>query len=185
LTYDFEDALKAGFTSLLDILGMGQQQRLLRRVALKVWKRLNRRTDSFDENCIPNEILPAIEQTEQSVGVTLVELSLGVLPRPVAGNGLRRDVQIVAQAYQSAKAIANNGYLRTSLTSQLVGKFIRGVEFKYNAECPPLSEVLVHKDIHQQIEILKIYTYEAHIETSRHRDSATKDRRISGERVCD
>src|SRR5262245_19136261 len=79
-TYDFEDSLKAGFTSLLDILGMGQQQRLLRRVAVKVWKRLNRRTDQFDEDNIPPEILPAIESTEQSVGDVLVELSLGVLP---------------------------------------------------------------------------------------------------------
>lgn len=167
-TYDFEDALKVGFTSLLDILGMGQQQRLLRRVALKVWKRLNGRSDAFDENNIPQEVLPAIEEMERSVGTTLVELCLGVLPKEqLAGTGATRDVRLVAQAYQSAKAIAHNGYLRTSLTSQLVGKFIHGVEFKYNPDCPPLSKVFLRKPIHQQIEVLKNYTYEAHIETTR------------------
>ena len=86
-------ALKAGFTSLLDILGMGLQQRLLRRVALKVWKRLNARSDFFDENNIPSEVLPKIEQMARSVGETLVELSLGVLPTPPPGSGLRRDVK--------------------------------------------------------------------------------------------
>jgi dGTPase len=166
-TYDFEDALKAGFTSLLDILGMGLQQRLLRRVALKVWKRLNKRTDSFDEDNIPREVLPAIEQMEQSVAESLVELSLGVVPTQLAGSGRRRDTKVAAQAYLSAKAVAQNGYLRTSLTSQLVGQFIRGVELRYNDECPPLSEVFLSQEIHRRIEILKVYTYEAHIETAR------------------
>lgn len=167
-TYDFEDSLKAGFTSLLDILGMGQQQRLLRRVALNVWKRLNRRSDQFDENNIPPEILPAIEATEQSVGDVLVELSLGVLPdEALTGTGVARDAKVVAQAYQNARAIAHNGYLRTSLTSQLVGKFIRGVALEYNPDCPALSKIKLAEPIHRQIEVLKIYTYEAQIETSR------------------
>jgi dGTPase len=166
-TYDFEDALKAGFTSLLDILGMGLQPRLLRRVALKVWKRLNGRIDLFDENNIPAEVLPKIKDMEESVGETLVELTLGVLPTALPGSGRRRDVVMAAQAFLNANAIAKNGYLRTSLTSQLVGKFIRGVEFQYVPECPPLSKVFLSPKIHQQIEILKIYNYEAHIDTAR------------------
>jgi dGTPase len=167
-TYDFEDALKAGFTSLLDILSMGQQQRLLRRVAVQVWKRLNHRIDKFDEDNIPPELVTAIESTEQGVGAALVELSLGVLPdQPQTGTGTRRDAKVVAQAYQNARAVSLNGYLRTSLTSQLVGKFIRAVDLEYNPDCPPLSKVHLDPHLHQQIEVLKIYTYEAHIETAR------------------
>ena len=48
-----------------------------------------------------------------------------------------------------------------------MGKFIRGVEFKYDPQTPPLSKAFLSTEIYQQIEILKIYTYEAHIETAR------------------
>jgi dGTPase len=83
------------------------------------------------------------------------------------GRTLGDDLRIVAQAYQNARAIAHNGYLRTSLTSQLVSNFIQGVEFQYNNDRPPLSKLSLDERIHRQIEVLKIYTYEAHIETAR------------------
>jgi dGTP triphosphohydrolase len=52
-TYDFEDAMKAGFTSLLDVLRLSNQPKLLRRVAVKVWKNVHDRHDRFDESNIP------------------------------------------------------------------------------------------------------------------------------------
>lgn len=87
--------------------------------------------------------------------------------RPQEGTGTRRDAKVVAQAYQSARAVSHNGYLRTSLTSQLVGEFIRAVDLDYNEDCPPLSKLRLDPRVHQKIEVLKIYTYEAHIETAR------------------
>ena len=174
-TYDFEDALKAGFTFPLDILALSEQPNLLRRIALKVWKRLNKRTDEFDETNIPPEVKPAVEKTEESIGRVLVDLNVGLLPdEPATGSTISRDVKIVARTYQAARLLAKNGYLRTSLTSQLVGRFINGVRFQYNHDCPPLSKVYLIPRIQEQVEILKIYTFETHIETARLKSRAEK-----------
>jgi dGTPase len=70
-TYDFEDAMKVGFTSPLDFLRLSQQPKLLRRIAVKVWKSINRRPDQFDETNIPPELQPALEKTEGEVLISV------------------------------------------------------------------------------------------------------------------
>ena len=49
-TYHFEDAMKAGFTSLLDLLRLSNKPRVLRRIALKVWKKMYKRNDRVSTN---------------------------------------------------------------------------------------------------------------------------------------
>ena len=70
-------------------------------------------------------------------------------------------------AYDVAEKIREDGYLRTQLTSQLVGSFIGGVSCEYNKDVPALSRVCLDENIQMQIEILKYYTYESHIEGAR------------------
>ena len=189
-TYDFEDAMKVGFTSILDLLRLANQHKLRRRIAVQVWKRLNKRRDSFDEDNVPKEILPAIEKTEQEVLTKLYLLCFSMIPieselkkitaplideirnaygREEAkkfGPGLR-DLSVLAVGYDAAQQLRSNGYLRTELTSEMITKFINGVTFEYNSEHPALSKVALQEDVRREIEILKIYTYEAHVEAAR------------------
>jgi dGTPase len=77
------------------------------------------------------------------------------------------ELNLVAAAYNAAKDLQENGYLRTSLTSQLVGEFIRGVSLIPNLDMPALSAITVDDKIRMKIEVLKRYTFETHIEASR------------------
>ncbi len=191
-TYDFEDGMKTGFTSILDLLRLAHQDKLRRRIAIQVWKRLNNRRDRFDEDNIPIEILPAIKKTEQEVQTKLYVLCFGLISpeseselKPIIeplyaemrnsygsteAKRLRpkiRDLSLLAVGYDIAQKLRANGYLRTDLTSEIVGRFINGITFEYNEECPALSTVSLREDIEREIEILKIYSYEAHVEAAR------------------
>lgn len=172
-TYDFEDAMKVGFTSPLDVLRLSHQPKLLRRIAVKVWKTVNNRLDRFDEKNIPPEVRTQIEEVEAKVLRILLDICRGIIPDardfPSSGRDAQKDklTELVLTAYNAAKSVQENGYLRTSLTSQLVGEFIRGVSLIPNEECPALSTVKVDEDIRMKIEVLKRYTFESHIEASR------------------
>lgn len=170
-TYDFEDAMKVGFTSPLDFLRLSQQPKLLRRIAVKVWKTIKQRSDRFDETNIPPELQPSVEEIEVNVLRTLVDLCRGIVPRlgslPSVGEDKMTELTLVSEAYNAAKNVQENGYLRTSLTSQLVGEFIRGVTLVPDGKEPALSEVKVDEKIRMKIEVLKRYTFESHIEASR------------------
>jgi dGTPase len=53
------------------------------------------------------------------------------------------------------------------LTSELVNKFINGVQFEWNASAPAFSKVYFSADIFPLVETLKNYTYEKLINSSR------------------
>jgi dGTPase len=171
-TYDFEDAMKAGFTSLLDVLRLSEQPKLLRRIAIRLWKKIADRTDRFDENDVPPELVDKIIETESEILAILYEICSNVIPelRDLEDNdeGMdTRGLELVSAAYNAAKDVQQNGYFRTSLTSQLVGEFIQGVQLKINEDFPCLSEVFVDERALKKIEVLKRYTFESHIENSR------------------
>ena len=60
-----------------------------------------------------------------------------------------------------SRNVSSIGYLRTALTSQLVGEFIAGVQFEYDKTCPPLSRVRFDDGILRQVETLKRLTFNA------------------------
>jgi dGTPase len=177
-TYDFEDAMKAGFTSLLDVLRLSNQPKLLRRVAVKVWKNVHDRHDRFDESNIPPEQLGQIQETEDEVLRILYEICRSIIPDLGEIEGTnerggprtiskRSELALVSAAYNAAKEVQGNGYLRTSLTSQLVGQFIRGVSLEVDANLPAVSRVVVSERTRKKIEVLKRYTFESQIEAAR------------------
>jgi dGTPase len=177
-TYDLEDAMKVGFTSPLDFLRLSRQPQLLRRIAIKVWKTVEDRTDTFDENSVPPELVEDIEGVESKVLTVLYGIARSCVPNleevqkrtaasEIKGEARLIELGIVSDAYRAAKDVQENGYLRTSLTSQLVGEFIQGVGLKANSDVPALSEVTLQEDVEIKIEVLKRYTFESHIEASR------------------
>jgi dGTPase len=65
--------------------------------------------------------------------------------------------------YNTCKSLSKDGYLRTTLTSGLIGHFIRGVRFSYNKDEPALSKVFLDDEIRLKVETLKRFNYESQI----------------------
>src|SRR3954462_888689 len=85
---------------------------------------------------------------------------------------------VLAFGFDSAEGLRENGYRRAALTSSLVHQYIQAIEFEYNPEFPALSKVWIDDKKSRQIEILKHYTYEAHVEAARMRTMEYRGREI-------
>lgn len=71
------------------------------------------------------------------------------------------------EAMKRSRHLSSDAYRRTKLSSSLVHEFIKGVRFEYNKACPVLSKVWFDEDTHRKVEVLKRYTYNAIISSSR------------------
>lgn len=143
-TYDLEDAFKAGFLTPLELLSLDDALRegVAQRVASRLGKPFTA-TDVLD---------------------VLIETFSGILD---GGADSESSPLLPMLAYQRSSSIASIGYARTELTSELVGQFISGVEFKYDSICPPLSQVSLEANTLRRVETLKHLTYEAVIQSPR------------------
>ena len=152
-TYDIEDTFQAGFLSPSKILTFDPE--IMELVAKKVGESIGDEKfnsqdvvsiflDLFNEFVIPAEDLSPGEKD------TLIENVLSALTYQ-----------------QDLDAIADDGHLRTSFTSYLVGRFINGIEVRIDEELPQLSEVYVKTETLKEIEVLKIFTYQATIRSNR------------------
>jgi len=70
-------------------------------------------------------------------------------------------------AYRMSKNIAESSFFRTQLTSQLVNEFVMSVDLEYNTEFPMLSKVALVEPARTKVEVLKTFTYEATIYSSK------------------
>lgn len=159
-TYDLEDALKAGFTSPLEIISDTLNPYLMERIAEVVSARTGVKFESKD------------------VVFNLLNLFFESGPFPI--DELEEDVKALkdgasavviakraVKAFATSSLVASNGYLRNELTSTLVDKFINGIEIKWNNDAPQFSKVAFSEDIFPLVETLKNYTYVKFIDSSR------------------
>jgi dGTPase len=143
--YDLEDSLKAGFLTPATILAA--EEGVLTAVAAKVAKALQK------------------DFTSSDVQATLVDIFGGIVPKPDENAG--DEVLTVIEAVKRSTRLSADAYRRTKLSSSLVHDFIKGVKFEYNATCPALSKVWFEEDTHRKVEVLKRFTYNAIINSSR------------------
>ena len=71
------------------------------------------------------------------------------------------------KGFAAARDLAESGYLRTDLTAQLVGDFINSVEVIVDPQHPALSKAALGTSARKKVEVLKNYTYEATIFSTR------------------
>jgi len=62
-------------------------------------------------------------------------------------------------AYKTAKELSKNGFFRTELTSEMVGRFIRGVEVKIDKKNLMFSNVYLSRETLIEVETLKLFNY--------------------------
>jgi dGTPase len=142
-TYDLEDAFKAGFLTPLDLIALDDhiQAELLRRVnsALKKEDYPPRRWSSIRET-----ILKLLEDMPLTFR---------------RANGPSSDVLATARNLEQARRVARDSVERTSVTSQLIGRFVDSVVVEPFEECPALSYAHLPEATRLEVEILKNLTY--------------------------
>lgn len=152
-TYDLEDSLKAGFLTPSKILT--SEPRLLNKVAGIVTKKLG------------------YQVTEADVLTTFAELFTPRIDTSLAASIRQPDddhlttISKALQVIEVMEATSSSGQARTEFTAALVGKFAEAVSIEVDEKNPALSKVKVEPEVLRTIEIVKTYTYEAVIASSR------------------
>ena len=151
-TYDLEDSFKAGFLTPLTILASPPE--LLERVSRQIRKRTELKLDREDVmevlyDTFTSAILPSYEDV------------------PVDRITEAAAIKIAAEAYSQSNDAAGDGTIRVSLTSDLITFLMSGVKVSPNFEIPSMSKAYFDDDTLKRVEVLKTYTYEATIMSSR------------------
>lgn len=132
-TYDLEDAMKAGFTTPLDMVSRAHQKLFLKK--------------------LHETIKPVIHDVdEQEILGALME-AVGYSP-PGSEGAQDRDIE----TYQQSSRLAENSHVRTQMSSRLVHEFMMGISVKAH-ENMAMATIEVKRDIRLKIEALKHLTY--------------------------
>lgn len=151
-TYDLEDSLKGGFISILDLFSTPPS--IINKIKNDINTNFKLKLGADD---IEDVIIDAFKDC--AVGFEFDEKidKLGTIATSYI-SGVNNRV---------SKGYAENGYLRTNMTSSLVGEFIESVNISFDKKNPILSTVKVNKKIRLKIEVLKRLTYELQIQSPR------------------
>lgn len=141
-TYDLEDSMKAGFLSPASILA--SKDDLLSKVADKTSEEIGRAIAPDDVLDIFSDIFAAIN-----------------------ADGTENSLLAFVETFRASQALSESGYFRTKLSSQLVHEAINSVEVKLDPHCPMLSEAYLNDKARLKVEVLKQYTFESMIYSSR------------------
>jgi dGTPase len=177
-TYDFEDALKAGFGSPLDIVMQLNSNVVVRdAVARKLFKTETGR--EYPKDSPSAEDLIKFEKIQKDMSLAVYGLLKQYFEDSeksidlVALQSADADVRLSAVATLAVKLqklseqIAQNGYVRALFTSDVVGKRIRTIDIEVDEKLPALSKIKIPKEVRFEIDVLKHLTYELHIKSPR------------------
>jgi len=153
-TYDLDDSFKAGFLTPLKMISADNE--LLENIAKEVSISINR---SFTGEDVAR-VLFSIFKNQQIISDEFTDSSLDKNNPDVL-------LFIAGRINNSSQQISETGYTRNRLSSELVGEFIRGVEVTVNKKYPALSKAFLKNNILEQVEVLKYFTREALIMSSR------------------
>lgn len=151
-TYDLEDALKAGFVTLVSIFAAGDE--IHNNVALRMSEALGRAYSASDVI----EIFTRLFHDFFSTGEFRSGIDIGK-PEGV--------VDIIRVIETQSQSLSDNGYLRTEFTSAMIAKFIDGIDVEVDPDNPMLSRLKVDLRIREEIEALKHFNYLSVIDSPR------------------
>lgn len=172
-TYDLEDSFKAQFLTPASMFAV--DERLVRSVAETISSRLKNTyvgikeyaelpTDEldFDVRRVYQNLTQLFSGVYQDAGEVLNEIVSEELDFPATSDMAAAAATVISSyAVQASQRMTQNGYFRSKLTSDLVGKFIRGVRVEFDEEYPALTKVYLDIDVFKQVEVLKNFAYQA------------------------
>lgn len=164
-TYDIEDSFKAGFISPVEILAASDTTKS--KVAGIVLQRIKRlypdkspKQQKFDIKDLIDGLIEIFKQALVPESVELGDIDSNI-------DLSRLSYLIGTNVFAISREIRDNGYLRTSFTSELVGRFIRSVEIIPNHRYPQLSIARLDLETFKIVETLKAFAFDGLIESSR------------------
>jgi dGTPase len=147
-TYDLEDTFKAGFLTPLDLLASPD---LYNEVAAKA-------STSIGRSITPPDVRDVFVELFRELGTIDDEIDVSHPDAPLT---------IATIVYDAATKLGRNGFLRSAFTSRLIRLAIDGIQFTPNPKHPALSKAVLSDSARLRVEILKHFTYEATIQSSR------------------
>ena len=160
-TYDLEDALKAGFVSPIRLISAISDEEIIESLKNKA------NTNGTEFVDIIRSLWVERIFDRESLGISFDELKK---PEGIA--------LLVAHFDRMSRNLSEQGDLRTTFTSELVGDYIDGVDVELNTEIPALSKVDLKSDLRKQVEVLKHLTYELIIQSPTLKTVAYRGSRI-------
>jgi dGTPase len=137
-TYDLEDALKANFTSPLDMISL----------------------DPYLLDQIETELGGKLSRQE------IKDILYGVFKQGFVRDQAQSDIEWLSGESYFSKSIVHDGYERSKLTSYLVSLFIQNVHIDSTAKVPALWKVTITPEHRQLVEVLKTFSYVVLINSS-------------------
>ena len=176
-TYDFDDALKAGFVTPLQVLvDLQQDTELADRIREKVSETVEKEipgsapVDGEEMFACVTELLIEHQDKDFKDAVTAIIAVKGQGDDDATRIALSEQLlQFALRQVATSAGVALDGYLRSTLTSRFVDAFISGVKFEPNADALAFSRVSMSREVLIQMEALKHYTYEKQILSPRMR----------------
>jgi len=161
-TYDLEDAFKAGFLTPFQLLAT--KKSVLDDIAEAIRNRAkNEGMDDFtrlsgdDVQGVLLDVFGAVVED----GELQDAIKAG---KAIDYNGI---INFALRRYADSVRMAQVGYVRTRVTSDLVGQFIAGVRLHPNESHPVLSSVKLEAKTWIRVEVLKRFCYRSLIMSSR------------------
>ena len=159
-TYDIEDAFKAGFLNIYDILSASEEVIAYIKNCLLAEQAGEKEPKTYSSEDIRRVLL-------QIFGYNLsliIEKQKDMLDKP---NYMEESISCFVDSYESSKNVTNDGYLRTAFTSNLVERFIGKIKYKYDQNFPCLSKVELDEDARLEVSVLKYFSYASLINSSK------------------
>jgi len=159
-TYDLEDAFKVGFLTIYDI--MSASHNIINYIEEKL--REEHKRGEFSSDYSPDDI--------RKVLVEIFGYNLGIIAEkqkalPLDDNYVEASIVNFVDSYEASNNLTHDGYLRNAFTSQLVQRFISGIEFTYDESDACLSKVKLAEKTRLEVSILKHFAYASLINSSK------------------
>lgn len=165
-TYDLEDAFKGGFIKPLDMLTLNPT--LADRICKKISPALGR---TYTRSELSTRLFEIFRDILLPPGLTTIDN-----PEQI---DIGEAVALSLIAHRASEELAGDGYLRSRFTSELVGKFIAGIEVcDENEDIPALTKVKLNERTLEYVEVLKNFTFESLIMSPRLKVSEFRGREI-------
>lgn len=143
-TYDLEDTLKGGFLSPMQMVREVESNG---RLMDDINKKVKRALEEDGEHDPPPLTLEEVVAFLNTIFFEDADARASV------------DPQQALDRFSVDRDYVEDGYVRTALTSWLVGSFMDAVEFTFNPKFPALSSVRLKPETRRQVEILKHLNY--------------------------
>lgn len=137
-TYDLEDALKANFTSPLDMISLDSQ------LVEQIEKELN---GTFDAQGIKDALYEVFKEG-------------------FARDSTSDDIEWLSAKSYFSKGIVNDGYERSKLTSYLISRAIQNTHIEETGNSPATWRAVVDPEYRRTVDLLKKFSYVVLINSS-------------------